>query len=223
MVPAEKTDNGRPISKLMKPISYFETYKDAYGASLEYNRNPYAANASMTVKELHDRWALVYVKRVTAATYERSCHTWNLCQPMYDYQVSELRAHVIREFLNTKKSPNTRVSIRDLFAMMLDYAVENDIAEKNVARDIDMQNEHREREAMRESHISFTDEEMELLWGNAGDPIVGMMLIQCYCGWRPMELCEITLENINLENWSIVGGSKTEAGRDRTVPIHEKK
>ncbi|MCC8077225.1 MAG: tyrosine-type recombinase/integrase [Oscillospiraceae bacterium] len=49
-----------------------------------------------------------------------------------------------------------------------------------------------------------------------------MVVIQCYSGWRPNELLNLKLENINLEDWSFTGGLKTDAGINRTVPIHSR-
>lgn len=36
----------------------------------------------------------------------------------------------------------------------------------------------------------------------------------------PQELCLLEIENVDLENWTIKGGMKTDAGKDRVVPIH---
>ena len=47
-----------------------------------------------------------------------------------------------------------------------------------------------------------------------------MILIQCYTGWRPDELCKMKLTDVDLENWYMKGGEKTEAGRGRVIPIH---
>ncbi len=47
-----------------------------------------------------------------------------------------------------------------------------------------------------------------------------MILYNCYSGWRPTELVEIKIENVNLEEDFIVGGIKTKAGKQRIVPIH---
>jgi ribosomal protein L37E len=52
MVTVGKNINGRPICKPLKPESYFATYNDAYAALVEYNRNPYDLEPSITVKEL---------------------------------------------------------------------------------------------------------------------------------------------------------------------------
>ena len=62
MVTVGKTSNGRPICKPLKPESFFPTYNDAYAALVEYNKNPYDLEASMTVKELYERWSTEYFK-----------------------------------------------------------------------------------------------------------------------------------------------------------------
>jgi len=48
------------------------------------------------------------------------------------------------------------------------------------------------------------------------------ILIQCYMGWRPQEIATIRLDEINLDEWYIQAGMKTEAGKQRIVPIHTK-
>lgn len=62
MVTVGKTPEGRPISKPLKPESYFETYNDAYQALVEYNKNPYALNPAITVEELYKQWLPEYKK-----------------------------------------------------------------------------------------------------------------------------------------------------------------
>ena len=68
----------------------------------------------------------------------------------------------------------------------------------------------------------FTDEEIKCFWDNLDEELVDMFLVQCYSGWRPSEICELKIENVDLENGFFTGGMKTEAGKDRIVPIHSK-
>ena len=70
-------------------------------------------------------------------------------------------------------------------------------------------------------HIPFTDEEMDLLWQHVGDDaLIDVLLVQCYSGWRPQEIGLIEIANVDLENGTFKGGIKTDAGKDRIVPIH---
>ena len=49
-----------------------------------------------------------------------------------------------------------------------------------------------------------------------------MILIQCYSGWRPKELFQLTIDNIDFKQNIMTGGVKTKAGKNRIVPIHHK-
>lgn len=62
MVTVGKDKNGKPICKPLKPESYFPTYNDAYTALVEFNKNPYDLEPSITVKELYDKWTSEYFK-----------------------------------------------------------------------------------------------------------------------------------------------------------------
>ena len=64
----------------------------------------------------------------------------------------------------------------------------------------------------------FTDEEVNLLWKHADDiPFAGVILLMCYTGFRIGEFINLTYENGCLK-----GGSKTEAGKNRVVPVSPK-
>ena len=45
---------------------------------------------------------------------------------------------------------------------------------------------------------------------------------QCYMGWRSQELVILKLDKINIDEWYMTGGMKTDAGKQRIVPIHTK-
>ena len=47
-----------------------------------------------------------------------------------------------------------------------------------------------------------------------------MVLIGIYSGWRPQELSILQIADIDLEAETMKGGLKTDAGKNRIVPIH---
>lgn len=215
MIPAGKDKNGRPISKILKPKGYFKTYNEAYVALCEYNKNPYTLEDTLTVKELYDRWTEHYFKTLKSDSSKRTITSaWAYCTNIQDMQVRDLRIGHIKECIVAVKSENIQARIKSLFNLMLDYAVEYGIVDKNVSRDFKIS-----RPAKQSDHIAFTDEEMKALWANTSTPFVNIMLIQCYTGWRPQELCNIKRSDINIQEWTMTGGMKTEAGTNRTVPI----
>lgn len=69
--------------------------------------------------------------------------------------------------------------------------------------------------------IPFTDEEVMQLWNNKDTiPFTDMILMGIYSGWRPQELSILQITDIDLEARTIKGGLKTDAGKNRIVPIH---
>lgn len=72
MVTVGKDKNGKPICKPLKPESYFPTYNDAYTALVEFNKNPYDLEPSITVKELYDKWTPEYFKTLKSDRQRQS-------------------------------------------------------------------------------------------------------------------------------------------------------
>lgn len=235
MVTIGKTPTGRPICKPLKPESFFSTYNDAYAALVNYNRNPYDLSPTITVKELYERWSEDYFKTLSSDSAVRVIRTtWAYCSSVYDMRVVDIRARHIKGCIDNgtaivqgeerQPSAGIKTKMKSVFNMMLDYAVEYEMVDRNYARTFNISNEiMRERDASKTDHLPFTDDEMNILWKHAGIArYVDVILIQCYSGWRPGELGLIRLEDVNLDEWTFAGGLKTDAGKNRIVPIHSK-
>lgn len=234
MISVGTDSNGHPIGKLLKPRAYFPTYNEAYTALVEYNKNPYDLDNDMTVQELYDKWSVEYYTKTTPSGARSYKAAWNYCSEIYSMRVKDLRARHIKGCMEngtfvyrgeTKHpSANHQLKIKSLFNIMLDYAVEYEIVDRNYARTFSASEDTlREAEDAKVSHIAFTEEELKKLWENKYNiHYVNYLLVQCYTGYRPQELGQIMLTDVNLEEGYIKSGMKTEAGRDRIVPIHSK-
>ena len=235
MVTVGKTSTGRPICKPLKPESYFETYNDAYAALLEYNKNPYDLEPSITVEQLYERWTEYYFSTLKSESSKRTITSvWAYCSSIYNMRASDVRARHIKNCMDNgvviirgeerKPTAGTKTRIKSMFNLMFDYAVEYEIVDRNYSRTFNVSDDViKEKEENKRGHIPFTNDEMIVLWNNVSKiKYVDVLLIQCYSGWRPQELGLIKIENVDLKNWVFVGGMKTEAGTNRTVPIHSK-
>jgi len=102
---------------------------------------------------------------------------------------------------------------------MYKYAIKKNIVDKDISNlcDYDVV-----RKADSNKHIPFSHEEIKLLWENAIDYDTGTILIMIYTGMRITETITLLNSAINLEERYFIHGEKTEAGKDRTIPIHEK-
>lgn len=234
MVTVGKKENGQYIRVPLKPEAYFPTYNAAYEALLEYNRNPYDLSHDITVHELYERWSADYFKSIAKSSQRTIESAWQYCSALYDIRVKDIRARHIKGVMEDgvatfngeerAASANTKARIKSLFNLMLDYAVEYEIADRNYARTFDISEDIvKEREDAKRGHIAFTESEIERLWSNLYTvDWVDAILFQCYSGWRPQELGLLKIENVNLEDGYIIGGMKTDAGTNRIVPIHSR-
>ena len=232
MISVGKDTNGRPICKPLKPESYFPTYNDAYAALVEYNKNPYDLEPSITVKELYERWLPEHEKTIKSTRALESA--WSYCTAVYDMRVRDLRARHVKgcmeegtsTYRGQTRTPSASMKnqIKSLFNLMLDYALEYELVDRNYSRTFNLSEETiKEIVTVKQEHIPFTDEEMDLLWQHVDDKMmVDVLLIQCYSGWRPQEIGLLELKDVDLENWTFSGGMKTDAGTGRVVPIHSR-
>lgn len=232
MVTVGKTPDGKPICKPLKPESYFATYNDAYAALVEYNKNPYDLEPSITMLELYDKWLPEYEKTVKSTKSATSA--WAYCSGVYKMRVMDIRARHVKGCMEEgvavirgkEQHPTATMKnqIKSLFNMLLDYALEYELVDRNYSRTFNLTEETvKEIQSVKKEHIAFTDEEMDLLWANISSKQgIDIMLIQCYSGWRPQELGLLELKDVDLENWTFRGGMKTDAGENRVVPIHSR-
>lgn len=109
------------------------------------------------------------------------------------------------------KKPSVKL-MKTCIKQILDYAVSRNVIEKNPADAIIIPDR---QEA--EHGVPFSETELKALWKNQKDPINEMLLIMCYSGFRIAAYKTIT---INLDRKYFQGGIKTQASKDRIVPIH---
>lgn len=231
MVTVGKTPEGRPISKLLRPNAYFKTYNDAYAALVEYNKNPYDFTKDITVNELFEKWMAQYEAHPDRIVSTKSA--WKYCHEIYNLTVRELRPRHIKYVLENgtvkmrgtikRPTPSTQNILKDVFNMMLDMAIEYDLVERNVSRELKGSRIKTSGEQSKKfPHKAFSDKEFEDMKrrSETGDLLAASVLIQCYTGFRPTELLNMKKSKVDLDNWSIREGMKTENGKDRIVPIH---
>lgn len=228
MVTVGKTPKGRPISKILKPKGYFASYNDAYAALLEYNKNPYELASDITMRELFDQWYGPYAESLSVSSGEGLKNAWKYCGGIYDMKVRNVRIRHLKRCIEeaerdgTPATPSVKYHIKSLFNVMFDYALECELVDRNYAKEFTLPKEvTKQRAENKKSHIPFTDEEMEKLW-DCDLEYKDLILIQCYSGWRPREMLGLKITDVDIENWTFTGGSKTSAGMNRTVPIHTK-
>ena len=207
--------------RLYKTIGYFETKAKAEQAISLDAVMPVSENVSMTLKELWEEWKTT---RAYTDIGFKTRETYNVAyRYMVDYCNKKFKDLRLPQFQNMidkadamGRSRSTMQKIKTLSGLLSNYAITQDITSKNYAQFV------RLPKIEKKKIQTFSDTEIKTLFKNDTIALVDTILILIYTGMRISELLTLTKFNVDLENMLIAGGVKTDAGKDRIIPIHPK-
>lgn len=222
---AEKTigweinkDNGKS-KQIRKAIGYYATKQEAISALANYNENPYDIDSEkITFADVYEKWSESYFPTLGGASSIRTITAaYKHCEPLYNMRMRDIRViHLEQTIKNAKVGDSTKSRMKSIFNLMYKYAMKHEIVDKDYAQLCDGVKQPKPQII----RIPFSDDEIELLWKHTDFPFVDMVLIGIYSGWRPQELAVLKIANIDFDAMTFTGGLKTEAGKNRIVPIH---
>ena len=217
------------IKQDYKYLAYFEKSAQAKTFLAEYNNGTATGEykkyvTSPTFGEMYEKW-VEYKKglknQISDAGWKNYRLAFKHLTPLHSRRVASIRTIDIQEVVNTysDKSASTVGSIRAVLKGVFRYAKMNKYIQDDPVEFVIFEFTETEESI----HKPYTEEEIQLLWDNLYKvPNVDIILIYLYTGMRPSELLEMRTEDVHIEDRYMVGGMKTEAGRRRTVPIHDK-
>lgn len=202
-----------------KTIGYFATKEEGLIALACFNKNPYDISFdNMTFNEVYKLWSNEQYKNITSSSKRIWIAAYKHSECLYNKNFRSLKVADWELAINVADvGAATKLRMKCLYNMMYKYAIKHEITDKNYAMYCDVP-----RVVTVMERLPFSDEEIDILWDNLNMPFVDMILINIYSGLRPRELVELQTKNIDLEKRLIVGGMKTDAGKNRYVPIHDK-
>lgn len=207
-------DCGHPLRDI---IGYFASRTEAMIALAQYNADPYDVDLSkLTMKEVYEHWK----KECSLKTsMEQSLSAaFGHCKDIHSRQYKSLRrGHMQSCIDNCGRGYSTRSNIKLLFSKLDRYAYDHDIISKCYSDSLTVG----EKEAS-SKHGVVSDDEVAKLWAHEGEPFVDETLFMLYSGCRISEMLQMRCSNINFDDKVMVGGVKTAAGKNRTIPIHSK-
>lgn len=213
----------RKSKQMRSTIGYYQSREDAMIALANYNENPYDIKAdSITFSEVYEKWSENYFPTLSNPSSIRTVTAaYAYCNDLYDMRMKDIKvSHLEGTILNAQVGDSTKSRIKSLFNMMYKYAVAHDIVEKDYAS-VMFANGNPIKRSRTKEVIPFSQEEIFLLWDNLDNiAFADMILIGIYSGWRPQELAILKVTDIDLEAGTMLGGLKTDAGKNRIVPIH---
>ena len=201
-----------------KYLGYYKTQKEALVALAEYHKTGVDIDLTkVTLKELFESWLEEQEKRNISYSAKRGHYiAYNRLGNLANMVVNKIKAIHLQTWMDgIELKPGTKNKIKTTMGQVYDHAVQNDIVNKNYAKFIKIE------EKVEKTGAIFTDDEIKLLWKNSDDEIARIFLILIYTGMRIGELLSMNVDTIHFDECYMTGGSKTEAGKDRIIPLHK--
>lgn len=203
--------DGRAVQK-RSAIGYYATRKEAEIALADYNKNPY--DTDLTFSEVYKRWADQKYKTLSSGAIDNYEYAYKYLSPLHNKRMSALKTTDLEyAILNSGKSEVKKVHMKTLLNQMYKYAVKYDIVQLNLAERFSISQPKAKIERK-----PFTDAEISSLW-NMDDDCARVALVMIYTGMR---MAEVRAVDVDMDSWLLKGGLKTEAGKDRVIPIRDK-
>ncbi|MEG6513535.1 site-specific integrase [Desulforamulus ruminis] len=141
--------------------------------------------------------------------------------PVHDQKMDDIYVDDLQECIDDcPKGKRTKENMKALCGLVYKYAVPR----QYVAKDLILSQYLVINEKAAESRrTGLTMEELERLRQIIGTvPYADYAYCMCYLGFRPSEFLDLQFEHYNRAERYFTGGAKTEAGKDRIVPVSPK-
>ena len=207
LVPVKKTKGG--FKRREDALAYCPTLK---------NSGPDVS--TFTLQEIYDLWEPWYAPRVGASTMAGYRSAYHYYGSLYTRRISDISAADLQACMDAcPKGKRTHQNMKVVAGLLWKYA-----KDKHLVSQVESENlytgkgKSKKREAL-------TDIEVEKIRQAIGaERYAEYIYVLCYLGYRPGELLELRKDQVIEHNGRLflVEGKKTEAGINRTVPVHQK-
>ena len=217
------------IDGKQQTIGHFKTYEEAYAYLCAYNNDPNILERTrITFKDAYTRMADERFPKLADATVNNYKVAYKYCTMLSDKPLASIKVADLQGVINTLSTQGigyaSQKKCKQLMSLVYTYAAKYDLlADKtDPTQYLDLDKnvkifEKRPFTAIQLRKVRRLIEDNHKLADYAR-----CILMMCYCGCRPSEFLNIKRDDVDLkQRVFIVRESKTEAGRNRQVPIHK--
>lgn len=218
---------GKQIQKI---IGYTETRKDGLQLLMEYNKDPYDIDHKKITCDYIFNLTIEKCKKMvqegdmSKSNCSRLNSSFNIyCKELKKVPLMELKYKQMQDIINNCDcGRTTKGYIKTIFVKMFEYAK----LELGMKVDLELpKNLDTGKKISSNMHKVLSKEEIDSLWllyNKTQESSLEIVFIMIYTGLRPQELIDIKTSDINVNENYMIGGCKTEAGKNRIIPIHNK-
>ena len=208
-VPVKKTKGG--FKRREDALAYCKQLKD---------QKAMAPEMFMTLEEVYEEWEPWYEPRVDASTMAGYRAAFHYYGSLYKKRITEITAADLQKCMDDcPRGKRTHQNMKVVAGLIWKYAMD-----KHIVTQVESANLYTGK-GKSVKRDALTDIEVEKIRKAIGtERYADYIYCLPYLGFRPGELLELRKDQV-IEHEGrlfLVEGKKTDAGRDRTVPVHQK-
>lgn len=171
----------------------------------------------LTMRGVYDEWEPFYSQRVVKSTMDCYKAAFKHFSPLHDRFIDSISAGDLQDCMDACPSgKRTHENMKAFAGLLWQYAYDRDYVAKDVTQNLYIgKGETKQRDPI-------TEDELEIIRQAIGtEPFAEYVFAICYLGFRPSEFLSLKKQSLRVEKGLLVlqGGSKTDAGRNRDVPV----
>lgn len=175
-----------------------------------------------TLADVYDRWSELHYQKITVKAQQSYANAYRKAASLHDRRIAELKTEDYQRVLSQMMAAGASRSLcekeRQLFSQLCQYAINQDIIHTNYSTALVLP------DASAPKTRVLSADEVQAIRNTADDARLGetarIALTLIYTGMRLNELLTARRENVHADEGYLIGGEKTEAGRDRVIPLH---
>lgn len=217
VITAERTIVDGKAKQVRKTIGYYETEDLALEAIMQYRATKYDIDKSkITFAEVYESWSAEHLPTLVPNSQRNLRNAYRHVPGLHSLRMGDIRTAQLEAAVRSATvGVATKKKIVQLLSMMYDWAMAHDVVQKDYSS---LCNYRLGPEEPNIQRVLFSPEEIHAM--ENGDQLDDMVLFSLYTGVRPTELVTIKTADVDLEQGIIICGIKTEAGKNRVIPIH---
>lgn len=212
-----KYENGRKI-QVYKTKGGFPTKTAAENYCSILKVDDSVPRITDTFQQVYERWKDEYENRIAPVTMSTYKSAWKYYSPVYYRPIVDLTVAELQKCINEcDKGRSTLNDMKTVCSLVYRFAIVNRLVSENLAQHLYV------AAKKKGTRPAFTADELKKIEESVGKlPYADYVLFMCYTGFRPNEMLSLKKDAYNSSKNALIGGFKTEAGKNRTVPVHAK-
>lgn len=215
----EVFDNGEiKIKRKRVRKTGFETKKEALAYIPQLQQGVPETDKNIKFKDLYKKWIDSHDARVSKSTIDCYKSAYKYFVPLYYVEVAKIRTEHLQKCIDDcPRGRRTKENMKAVGTCMFRLAMQLDIVDRNYAEYVYIAKEQKSE------RLAFSHDQLKLMWDNVDNvPNLKYILVLCYTGMRLGEMLSAKTSNYHPEEGYFVTGSKTDAGKDRSITISPK-